>query len=207
VGTKTRRWRWAAFARHFATGHKGFVKEDAQGRSQPIQALSPAHGSVMDPSQLGFDQNVSGAADDFPALLRRKGLLGPAMTGPMPQTTTQQQMWQPTESTTILAFKFSRGVLVAGDRRATAGNTVVYDRADKVLEIDGHSIMAIAGVPATAWEMARGLDHSLQYFRRTQLQEMSVDGKVRALSKLLRDNFGFVMQGVGVVVPIFATYN
>jgi proteasome beta subunit len=161
----------------------------------------------MDRPQLGFDQNFSGAADDFPALLRRKGLLGPAMTGPMPQVTAQQQMWQPTEATTILAFKFSGGVLVAGDRRATAGNTVVYDRADKVLEIDGHSIMAIAGVPATAWEMARVLEHSLQYFRRTQLQEMSVDGKVRALSKLLRDNFGFVMQGVGVVVPIFATYD
>jgi proteasome beta subunit len=67
--------------------------------------------------------------------------------------------------------------------------------------------MAIAGVPATAWEMARVLEHSLEYFRRTQLQEMTVDGKVRALSKLLRDNFGFVMQGIGVVVPIFATYD
>ena len=161
----------------------------------------------MDRSQLGFDQNLSGGADDFPVLLRRKGLLGPPVTGPISQDATQQQMWVPTEATTILAFKFSGGVLVAGDRRATAGNTVVYDRADKVLEIDRHSIMAIAGVPATAWEMARVLEHSLQYFRRTQLQEMSVDGKVRALSKLLRDNFGFVMQGIGVVVPIFATYD
>jgi len=161
----------------------------------------------MDRSQLGFDQNFSAAADDFPSLLRRKGLLGSAVIGAIAQNAAQQQMWQPTEATTILAFKFSGGVLVAGDRRATAGNTVVYDRADKVLEIDGHSIMAIAGVPATAWEMARVLEHSLQYFRRTQLQEMSVDGKVRALSKLLRDNFGFVMQGVGVVVPIFATYD
>jgi proteasome beta subunit len=161
----------------------------------------------MDRSQFGFDQNFSGVAGDFPSLLRRKGLLDPAVIGPMPHITTQQQMWQSTEATTILAFKFSGGVLVAGDRRATAGNTVVYDRADKVLEIDRHSIMAIAGVPATAWEMARVLEHSLQYFRRTQLQEMSVDGKVRALSKLLRDNFGFVMQGVGVVVPIFATYD
>ena len=96
---------------------------------------------------------------------------------------------------------------MAGDRRATAGNIVVYDRADKVLEIDRHSVMAIAGVPATAWEMARVLGHSFQFYRRTQLQEMSVDGKVRALSKLLRDNFGFVMQGVGVVVPLFATYD
>jgi proteasome beta subunit len=161
----------------------------------------------MDRSQLGFDQNFSGARDDLPSLLRRKGLLGPAAIGPTPQNAMQQQTWQPTEATTILAFKFSGGVLVAGDRRATAGNTVVYDRADKVLEIDRQSIMAIAGVPATAWEMARVLEHSLQYFRRTQLQEMSVDGKVRALSKLLRDNFGFVMQGIGVVVPIFATYD
>jgi proteasome beta subunit len=146
-------------------------------------------------------------AGDFPALLRRKGLLASAVNPLMPQGGTPKKEWQPTEATTILAFKFSGGVLVAGDRRATAGNTVVYDRADKVLEIDRHSIMAIAGVPATAWEMARVLEHSFQYFRRTQLQEMSVDGKVRALSKLLRDNFGFVMQGVGVVVPIFATYD
>src|ERR1043166_5161702 len=114
---------------------------------------------------------------------------------------------RPSEATTILALKFKDGVLVAGDRRATAGNIVVYDRADKVLEIDSHSLMAIAGVPATAWEMARVLEHSFQFYRRSQLQEMSLDGKVRALSKLLRDNFGFVMQGVGIVVPLFATYD
>ena len=112
-----------------------------------------------------------------------------------------------TQATTILAFKFKGGVLVAGDRRATAGNTVVYDRADKVLEIDRYSLMAIAGVPATAWEMARVLEHSFQFYRRSQLQEMSLDGKVRALSKLLRDNLGMVVQGIGVVVPIFATYD
>src|SRR5436309_9548754 len=173
MGTKTRRWRWAAFPRRFAAGYEGSLEENAQGRSQSIQALSPADRSVMDRSPLGFDQNFSGAADDFPALLRRKGLLSSAVIGPMTRNGTQPQTWQPTEATTILAFKFSGGVLVAGDRRATAGNTVVYDRADKVLEIDRHSIMAIAGVPATAWEMARVLEHSLQYFRRTQLQEMS----------------------------------
>jgi len=158
----------------------------------------------MDKPPLALDPNFSGASEDFPAVLRRKGLL---QTAPEVSSSAGGHAFVPTESTTILAFKFSGGVLVAGDRRATAGTTVVYDRADKVLEIDRHSIMAIAGVPATAWEMARVLEHSFQYFRRTQLQEMSVDGKVRALSKLLRDNFGFVMQGVGVVVPIFATYD
>ncbi|MDQ6914138.1 MAG: proteasome subunit alpha [Verrucomicrobiota bacterium] len=148
---------------------------------------------------------VADSSDDFAAILRRKGLLSPVANSLLPTSLTSDV--PQTQSTTILAFKFSGGVLVAGDRRATSGHTVVFDRADKVLEIDRHSIMAIAGVPATAWEMARVLEHSFQFFRRTQLQEMSVDGKVRALSKLLRDNFGFVMQGVGMVVPIFATYD
>ena len=160
----------------------------------------------MESPSLAPIQSASGAADDFPALLRRKGLLVPVPSAGV-AIGPGAAAHVPTQATTILAFKFKGGVLVAGDRRATAGNTVVYDRADKVLEIDRHSIMAIAGVPATAWEMARVLEHSFQYFRRTQLQEMSVDGKVRALSKLLRDNFGFVMQGVGIVVPIFATYD
>ena len=55
--------------------------------------------------------------------------------------------------------------------------------------------------------MARVLEHSFQFYRRSQLAEMSLEGKVRALSKLLRDNLGAVLQGIGIVVPIFATYD
>src|ERR1700726_1552134 len=147
--------------------------------------------------------NVSSpVAGDFLAVLKQRRLISD-----IPSGVANRSEFKETVATTILGFKFGGGVLVAGDRRATAGNVVVYDRADKVLEIDRHSLMAIAGVPATAWEMARVLEHSFQFYRRSQLQEMSLDGKVRALSKLLRDNFGFVMQGVGVVVPIFATYD
>ena len=149
----------------------------------------------------------SAAVEDFASILRRKGLYQP--TQAMTRNVSVQAAGAPQETvaTTILAFKYNGGVLVAGDRRATAGNLVVYDRADKVLEIDAYSLMAIAGVPATAWEMARVLEHSFQFYRRTQLQEMSLEGKVRALSKLLRDNLGFVLQGVGVVVPLFATFD
>lgn len=39
--------------------------------------------------------------------------------------------------TTVFAIKYADGVLVAGDRRATAGNVVMYDRTDKVLELIG----------------------------------------------------------------------
>jgi proteasome beta subunit len=115
--------------------------------------------------------------------------------------------YAPTNATTILAFKYRDGVLVAGDRRATAGNTVMYDRTDKVLEIDRHSVMAIAGVPATAYEMVRILEHSFKYYRRTQLQELSFDGKLRAVSKLLKENVPAAIAGTGAVVPVFAGYD
>ena len=151
---------------------------------------------------------LAAAPDEFAVLLRRQGLLPhPPGAHAAESLVARHSAPVPTEGTTILAFKFADGVLVAGDRRATAGNLLVYDRADKVLEIDKHSLMAIAGVPATAWEMARVLEHSFQFYRRSQLAEMSLDGKVRALSKLLRDNLGYVLQGVGVVVPIFATFD
>jgi len=112
-----------------------------------------------------------------------------------------------THSTTVLALKYRDGVLVAGDRRATAGNMVMYDRTDKVLEIDRHCVMAIAGVPATAFEMARVLEHSFKYYRRSQLQDLSFEGKLRALSKLLKENAPAALAGTGAVVPVFAGYD
>lgn len=120
---------------------------------------------------------------------------------------TGKPAWEPTESTTVLAVRFADGVLIAGDRRATSGTSVVYDRADKVLEIDETSAMAISGSPAVAYEMARVLEFSFRYYRRSQLQELSLEGKLRTLSRLIRDNLPLAMQGTGLVIPIFAAYD
>ena len=149
----------------------------------------------------GRNESSSADANDFVNVLRRRGIVRQQEypEGRLPVVETR--------GTTILAFKFANGVLVAGDRRATAGNIVMYDRTDKVFEVDRHSVMAIAGSFGTAWETARTLQHSFQVYRRSQLQDMSLEGKVRALAKLLRDNLGMVLQGVGVVVPLFATYD
>ncbi len=139
---------------------------------------------------------------DFIDLLNRSGYTWPNLSqvGSFDKT-------QLTQGTTVLAFHYKDGVLVAGDRRATAGNAIMYERCDKVIPIDDYSLMAIAGVPATAFEMARVLSHNFEYYRRSQLQSLSTEGKVRALSRLLKDNMGMAMQGVGAVSPIFASYN
>lgn len=108
-------------------------------------------------------------------------------------------------ATTILSFHYAGGVLVAGDRRATAGNRIMTNRVEKVIEIDGGSLMAIAGSPAFALEMARILEHTFKYYRRSQLAELSIEGKLRILSQLLKENIPMAFQGIGAVVPLFAT--
>jgi proteasome beta subunit len=109
-----------------------------------------------------------------------------------------------TQATTVFGFHYAEGVLMAGDRRATAGNVIVTDRVEKIIEIDPTSVLAIAGVPATAFEMARVLQTSFEYYRRSQLQPLSLPARVRALARLLRENLPMTMQGIGIVVPLFA---
>ncbi len=136
-------------------------------------------------------------AGDFFSLLAAQRV---ALPWPEPSSNGPIQ----TQATTVFAFQFAEGVLMAGDRRATAGNVIVTDRVDKVIEIDATSLLAIAGVPATAFEMARVLQTSFEYYRRSQLQPLSLPAKVRALARLLRENLPMTIQGVGVVMPLFA---
>jgi proteasome beta subunit len=140
---------------------------------------------------------------DFLELLQRSGYTWPKMNEPLDAAGRARL----TQGTTVLAFHFKGGILVAGDRRATAGNAIMYEECDKVIPIDDYSLMAIAGVPATAFEMARILSHNFEYYRRSQMQPLSTEGKVRALSRLLKENMGLAMQGVGAVSPIFASWD
>lgn len=104
----------------------------------------------------------------------------------------------------MVAFHYRQGVLVAGDHRATSDNLIYSDRVEKILPLDGESLMAIAGSPAVALEMVRTLETSFEFYRRSQLQSMSLQAKTRALSRLLKENLPAVLQGVGTVFPIFA---
>lgn len=140
---------------------------------------------------------------DFIDLLKRSGY---KLGSPVDSHSTVDASKVP-QGTTVLAFHFKDGVIIAGDRRATAGSAIMHERCDKVIPIDDYTLMAIAGVPATAFEMARILSHNFEYYRRSQLQSLSTEGKIRALSRLLKENVGNALQGVGMVSPILGTYD
>jgi proteasome beta subunit len=108
--------------------------------------------------------------------------------------------------TTVLAFKFAEGVIVAGDRLATEGLRVASRDVQKVYATDGHSMIAIAGAAGPAIEMARLMRIELEHYEKIEGEALELDGKANKLSQMIRANLPAAMQGL-VVVPLFAGYD
>ena len=112
-----------------------------------------------------------------------------------------------THGTTVIAVRFDEGVLMLADRRATAGNLVMFDHAEKVIPLDDATLIAISGSFARSVEIARYLKHSFKYYRRTTLSEMSLDGKLMEITRSLAGNMQMAMEGIGVFLPIVGAYD
>ena len=109
-------------------------------------------------------------------------------------------------ATTIVAAACERGVVMAGDRRATAGNLIAKRDVDKVFRSDEFSAMAIAGVASVGLEFARLFQVELEHYEKMEGRSLSLEGKANRLAKMVRDNLVLAMQGLAVV-PLFAGYD
>jgi proteasome beta subunit len=109
-------------------------------------------------------------------------------------------------ATTIVAAACERGVVIAGDRRATSGNMISKRDAEKVFRSDEFSAMAIAGVFAIGIEFVRLFQVELEHYEKMEGRSLSLEGKANRLAKMVRDNLGAAMQGLAVV-PLFAGYD
>lgn len=109
-----------------------------------------------------------------------------------------------THGTTVLSLRYDGGVLTLADRRATMGNLVMYDHAEKILPLDDCTVVAISGSFARSIEVCRLLKHSFKYYKRMHLNDMSLEGKLQEISKALAGNLPMAMQGIGIFLPIVA---
>lgn len=112
-----------------------------------------------------------------------------------------------THGTTVLSLRYDGGVLNLADRRATAGNLIMYDQAEKIMALDDTTVVSISGAFAKSIEVCRFLKHSFKYYRRTVLHEMSLEGKLTEISRALAGNAPMAMQGIGLFLPIVAAYD
>jgi proteasome beta subunit len=108
--------------------------------------------------------------------------------------------------TTICAVRYADGVVMAGDRRATAGSAIAHRTMEKVHPADTHSGVAIAGAAGPAMEMVKLFQLQLEHYEKVEGQALSLEGKANQLSQMVRGNLGMAMQGF-VVVPLFAGYD
>jgi len=109
--------------------------------------------------------------------------------------------------TTVIAVKFKGGVLNIADRRAMASNTILFEEAEKIMALDDYTLIAIAGSYARAIEAVRLLRHSFKYYERSQLQELSIEGKLNEVSRVLVSAAPELMQGAFGFLPIVSIYD
>jgi proteasome beta subunit len=111
-----------------------------------------------------------------------------------------------THGTTIVAAECDGGVVMAGDRRATAGNMIAQRDFNKVFRSDDFSGIGIAGTAGAGIEMARLFQVELEHYEKLEGHALSLDGKANRLATMIRGNIGAAMQGL-VVVPLFCGYD
>ncbi len=109
-------------------------------------------------------------------------------------------------ATTVVALRYAQGVVMAGDRRATAGMSIAHRKMDKVLPADEYSGIAIAGTAGIAMDMVKLFQVQLEHYEKMAGEHLSFEGKANQLSMMVRSNLPMAMQGL-LVVPLFAGYD
>jgi proteasome beta subunit len=108
--------------------------------------------------------------------------------------------------TTIVAAVYDGGVVMAGDRRATAGNVIAQRDIEKVFAADDYSMVGVAGTAGLAIEIVRLFQVELEHYEKIEGTQLTLDGKANRLATMIRGNLGQAMQGLAVV-PLFAGFD
>ena len=133
-------------------------------------------------------------------------LLNRVKPTPAPVQASGHEPLQITHGTTVLGVRYADGVVMAGDRRATAGNLIAHKTMEKVFPADRFSGVAIAGAAGAAMEMVKLFQLQLEHYEKVEGQVLSLEGKANQLGAMVRGHLPAAMQGMAVV-PIFAGYD
>jgi proteasome beta subunit len=108
--------------------------------------------------------------------------------------------------TTLIAAVCDHGIVLAGDRRMTAGNMIAKRDVDKVFRSDEYSAIGIAGAASIGIDFVRLFQVELEHYEKMEGRSLSLEGKANRLATMVRGNLGAAMQGLASV-PLFAGYD
>jgi proteasome beta subunit len=164
------------------------------------------HGAAGSPSSGFMGQQTSSFTDFLashsPGLLPGGTAPGPAGDPPA----TAPAIRDLPHATTIVAAICDGGVVLAGDRRATAGNMIAKRDVEKVFRSDEFSAMGYAGTGSVGIEFVRLFQVELEHYEKMEGRSLSLVGKANRLAWMVRGNLAAAMQGL-IVVPLFVGYD
>jgi proteasome beta subunit len=109
-------------------------------------------------------------------------------------------------ATTIVAAVCHHGVVLAGDRRATAGSMIAKRDVEKVFRSDEASAIGYTGTGSVGIEFIRLFQVELEHYEKMEGRPLSLEGKANRLAWMIRGNLATAMQGL-IVVPLFVGYD
>ncbi len=157
-------------------------------------------------SPSGFMGLQTSSFADFLASHSPDLLPGCTVPGDAIQGTPGQTIRDLPHATTIVAAVCDGGVVLAGDRRATAGSMIAKRDVEKVFRSDEFSAMGYAGTGSVGIEFVRLFQVELEHYEKMEGRSLSLEGKANRLAWMVRGNLGAAMQGL-VVVPLFVGYD
>jgi proteasome beta subunit len=97
-------------------------------------------------------------------------------------------------------------VVLAGDRRATAGSMIAKRDVEKVFRSDEFSAIGYAGTGSIGIEFVRLFQVELEHYEKMEGRSLSLEGKANRLAWMIRGNLAAAMQGL-IVVPLFVGFD
>jgi len=149
----------------------------------------------------GLPLEAGTPASSFTELLRSRGI-GPRwdLAG------RSAEGLEAPEGTTVLAFCYADGVVMAGDRRAVAGNVIAHRNVQKVFPADSFSAVAISGTAGIAIELVKLFQTELEHYEKLEGRRLSLSGKANHLAAMVRRQLPMAFQGL-VVIPLFCGFD
>ena len=90
--------------------------------------------------------------------------------------------------TTTVGLRFRDFVVLAADRRATAGYYVAHKRTRKIIKISDYMAMTTAGLVADAQTLAEWLSLEVQHYMLINKKRMSVQASAQLLATILHSS-------------------
>jgi len=154
----------------------------------------------------GFMNRQTSSFTDFLASHSPGLLPGGTVPADMVQGAPGRAIRDLPHGTTIVAAVCEGGVVLAGDRRATAGSLIAKRDVEKVFRSDEFSAMGYSGTGSVGIEFVRLFQVELEHYEKMEGRSLSLEGKANRLAFMVRGNLGAAMQGL-VVVPLFVGFD